>query len=215
MFRAPFPHRGVVAAHASCKSRNVMLLVGVSLLAISCAPHRHIQARRFVPPPQKPFVLPTVPELPVFVRVYDDAERVCSSNCMIWFPAELSAVVGFRMPDLPPPAPPRRPPVVAAPRPAPPPVAVESPASPRLGQIFTAEQLRDYNRAFDDSLARVRMILAVAAGRKLTPQQTGIVARIRTFMMQAEQARQQDLVTAVGLARRADVLAQDLSASLQ
>jgi hypothetical protein len=80
--------------------------------------------------------------------------------------------------------------------------------------MFTADQLREYNRSFDDSLARVRTILAVAAGRKLTAQQAGIVARIRTFMRQAEQARQQDLVTAVGLARRADLLAQDLSASL-
>jgi hypothetical protein len=36
------------------------------------------------------------------------------------------------------------------------------------------------------------------------------VGRIQTFQKQAEQARELDLVTAVNLARRADLLAQDL-----
>jgi len=158
-----------------------------------------------VRPPSRvqPFVLPPKPELPDPVEL--DAKSAAENP-----PEDYSSI-----PTLPPPAAPvKRPVVVAAPRPTPAPVVVEPPPNPRLGQIFTADQLRDYNRAFDDSLARVRTILAVAAGRRLTPQQTGIVARIRTFMMQAEQARQQDLVTAVGLARRADLLAQDLSASL-
>lgn len=187
--------------------------MGLSLLTASCAQHRHIQARSFVPPQQKPFVLPPVPEVPAFDPPSSVGDALCSNCLGDGLPAELNAVA-FRIPVLPPPAPPRRPPVVASPRPAPPPIAVEPPASPRLGQIFTAEQLRDYNRAFDDSIARVRTILAVAGSRRLTTQQAAIVGRIRTFMMQAEQARQQDLVTAVGLARRADLLAQDLSASL-
>jgi hypothetical protein len=82
--------------------------------------------------------------------------------------------------------------------------------TPRLGQIFTAEQLREYNRAVDESLDRVRKVLGVVAGRNLNPEQTEIVSRIQTFQKQAEQAREQDLVTAVNLARRADLLAQDL-----
>jgi hypothetical protein len=115
----------------------------------------------------------------------------------------------------PPPAPQRRPPVVATPRPLPPPPEPTEPApSPRLGQIFTADQSRDYNRALDESLTRVRMVLAAAASRKLTADQDSLVVRIRTFVMQAEQAREQDLVTAVSLARRADLLAQDLAGRL-
>jgi hypothetical protein len=39
---------------------------------------------------------------------------------------------------------------------------------------------------------------------------TSILNRIQTFQKQAEQARDADLVTAVNLARRADLLAQDL-----
>jgi hypothetical protein len=48
------------------------------------------------------------------------------------------------------------------------------------------------------------------AGKALNAEQSEIAERIRTFQKQAEQARDQDLVTAVNLARRADLLAQDL-----
>ena len=105
--------------------------------------------------------------------------------------------------------------MVAAPKPLPPPPEpTELAPSPRLGQIFTADQSRDYNRALDESLTRVRMVLAAAANRRLTADQDSLVVRIRTFVMQAEQAREQDLVTAVSLARRADLLAQDLAGRL-
>jgi hypothetical protein len=89
-------------------------------------------------------------------------------------------------------------------------VPAEVPPAPRLGQIFTAEQLRDYNRAVDESLDRVRRVLGTVAGRNLNPELSAMVSRIQTFQKQAEQAREQDLVTAVNLARRADLLAQDL-----
>jgi hypothetical protein len=115
----------------------------------------------------------------------------------------------------PPEAPPARrgnvattPPKPVPPPPAPPPP--ETPPPPKLGQIFTAEQLRGYNRAIDESLDRVRKTLAAVAGRNLTAEQGEIAERIRTFQKQAEQAREQDLVTAVSLARRADLLAKDL-----
>ena len=86
----------------------------------------------------------------------------------------------------------------------------ETPPLPKLGQIFTAVQLREYNQALDQSLERVRKALAIAAGKNLNANQSEIVNRIRTFQKQAEQAREQDLVTAVNLARRADLLARDL-----
>ena len=81
---------------------------------------------------------------------------------------------------------------------------------PKLGQIFTADQLREYNRSLDESLDRVRRVLGSVAGKNLNPELAQIVGRIQTFQKQAEQAREQDLVTAVNLARRADLLAQDL-----
>ena len=48
------------------------------------------------------------------------------------------------------------------------------------------------------------------AGKNLTVDQKDIAERVKTYALQAEQAREKDLVTAVNLARRADLLATDL-----
>jgi hypothetical protein len=183
-----------------------LLAIVLALAAASCT-RRH--ARVFVPPPARPkpaFVPPPQPQIPNPPQFDADLEEPPVPEADSTFPV---------LP--PPPAPPKRPPVVATPRPAPPPVASEPPEpipSPRLGQIFTADQSREYNRVLDESLTRVRTVLAVAANRRLTSDQDNLVVRIRTFVTQAEQAREQDLVTAVNLARRADLLAQDLAGRL-
>ena len=77
--------------------------------------------------------------------------------------------------------------------------------------MFTAEERRDYNKSIDDSLERVRRALTVLAKKNLNPDQQNEINRISTFQKQAEQAREtQDLTTAVSLAKRAEVLAEDL-----
>jgi len=76
--------------------------------------------------------------------------------------------------------------------------------------MFTAEQAREYNQTLTESFARVDSALARLEGKQLTADQSQTADRIRTFRKQAEQAREQDLVTAVSLARRADRLAKDL-----
>jgi hypothetical protein len=127
---------------------------------------------------------------------------------------ELPPPIATTMPEEPEPAKPAPP----ARRPTPPPRVVtappqpspEQPAPPKLGQIFTANQIREYNRELNEKLGRVRKNMAILAGKNLNPEQAEIANRIRTFQLQAEQAREQDLVTAVNLARRADLLAQDL-----
>ncbi len=115
----------------------------------------------------------------------------------------------------PPQSQPSRPAAQAETSPSTPPAPAPAAPPPRLGQIFTPEQVRDYNRQLDDSLARVRSVLGVAEKRRLTGEQADMVNRIRTFQRQAEQVREQDLVTAVNLASRADLLARDLLAQLQ
>jgi len=86
------------------------------------------------------------------------------------------------------------------------------PAPPRLGPVFTADQRRDYTRTLEESLERVRRALVLLATRNLNAEQTEVREKIITFQRQAEQAREQDLVLAVNLAKRADLLAQDLVA---
>jgi hypothetical protein len=157
--------------------------------------------RAFVPPPVRPRpvaakVVPELPEPPdIEASAYPDLSEV---------PRETGMPAAG-----PPPAPPRPPTpvrVVVAP-PTPP---VEPAPLPKLEQIFTADQLREYNRNIDDSLERVKRVVATVSGRRLNPELTSILNRIQTFQKQAEQARESDLVTAVNLARRADLLAQDL-----
>jgi hypothetical protein len=46
--------------------------------------------------------------------------------------------------------------------------------------------------------------------KSLTTEQTEIVGRIRSFLLQAEQTKEKDLATAVRLAARADLLSRDL-----
>jgi hypothetical protein len=187
--------------------RYLSLVLALSLGTSSCWFERKKPPRVFVPPPPthapKPEVTATQPpELPPAPAI--DAMPEAS------LPLELPV----NIPELaPPPAPPPRrpPPSPRATAPStPPPPAPETTPPPRLGQIFTADQLREYNRSLDESLERVRRVLGMVAGKNLNGEQSEIVSRIQTFQKQAEQAREQDLVTAVNLARRADLLAQDL-----
>ncbi len=176
------------------------LLLALSLGSTSCWFRR--PPRAFLPPPAqpRPVIVTAPPEVPAAPEI--------DANATATLPPDLPST----MPSAPPPpAPLRRPATAAAPRTTPPPAPPpETLPLPRLGQIFTAVQLREYNQTLDQSLEQVRKALAIAAGKTLNADQSEIVNRIRTFQKQAEQAREQDLVTAVNLARRADLLARDL-----
>jgi hypothetical protein len=113
----------------------------------------------------------------------------------------------------PPPPPPQaakpRSPVVAGPKPVPAPVVPETPA-PKIVQLLPAEQQRAITKELDDILDRDERALQTLARRNLAVDQRDRLAQIREYLTQAKQAREQDLVTAVNLARHADTLAKDL-----
>jgi hypothetical protein len=96
------------------------------------------------------------------------------------------------------------------PEPAPPPAP-----APRLGQILTAEQTKEYRRNLESSAERARQALVSIQGKPLTSEQNEMVGRIRSFLQQADQVRDQDLVTAASLAERAHSLARDLLAQMR
>jgi hypothetical protein len=155
----------------------------------------------FTPPPPHPPaklgpppVLPDPPELEVNVGTY-------------WTPEIIAVVPDVIEPPKPVPRP--KPPVVVA-GPKAPQTLPDQPAAPKLGQIFTAEQIREYNKDLDDSLERVRRQLVDLGKKRLSGDDLITMERIRTFQKQAEQARLGDLFEAVSLAHRADALAQDL-----
>jgi hypothetical protein len=180
---------------------RLILILALAAGCSSCRLHKSKPVRVFVPPPVKPQpAAKEIPELPPAPDIEANA-----------YPEVPPVATGASMPAAgPPPPAPRRPaPPRAAVPPQPPPVAEPAPA-PKLGPLFTPEQLREYNRSIEESLDRVKKVLATVAGRSLNPELTSILNRIQTFQKQAEQARESDLVTAVNLARRADLLAQDL-----
>ena len=167
--------------------------------------HHRDHTRVFIPPAPLPKAAPEpVPQLPAPPQ---DVEMAFSLP--LPGSASVTSIVELAPP---PPAPVKRPPPpppkvqATAPPPEPPPVA----PTPKLGQIFTPEQRGGYNQALAESFARVDSALARLEGKHLTAEQSETADRIRTFRKQAEQAREQDLVTAVSLARRADLLAKDL-----
>src|SRR5579862_9229459 len=183
--------------------RLLPFILALSLGSTGCWFQKSTPPRVFVPPPPaaRPSVATTPPELPPPPEIDKPEDATVTGG----IPAAMPPA------EPPPPAPPRRTPPPARANTQPPaPVPPEVQPTPRLGQIFTSEQLREYNRSLDESLDRVRRVLGNVAGRNLNPELAEIVSRIQTFQRQAEQAREKDLVTAVNLARRADLLAQDL-----
>ena len=92
-----------------------------------------------------------------------------------------------------------------------------SPAAdaPNLGDVLTPDQQKQYNTAIDQSLAHAQASLGGLANHQLTEEQQATIAQVQNFIQQAQEKRKTDLAAAKSLAERADVLANDLVASLR
>lgn len=127
-------------------------------------------------------------------------------------------------PQAPPPVPEKKPaPRTARPagrsKPAPPPVETvpqappaETPPAeaPKLGEVLTPQQRQQSVQAFETSRAETRQALAQLEKRSLNKEQAETAARARNFLVQAEGLIETDPRTAAQLAKRAELLAQDL-----
>lgn len=102
----------------------------------------------------------------------------------------------------------------ATPPPAPA-TAAAPPDTPRLGDILTPDQQRQYNTAIDVSLAHAQASLGFISTRQLTKEQQATVLDIQNFIQQAQEKRKNELAAAKSLAERAEVLSHDLVASLR
>ena len=165
----------------------------------SCA---HKAVRVFNPPPlaaKAPEPIPPAPEVA-------SPPEVAFEPVVYDFPRQTDPGSGFPVP------PPARPPRPVANIPKPQPAPNETPSAPalRLSQILTPEESRRNTQELEKYTESVKSSLAKVAGKNLTPELKDIAERVQTYLSQAEQARDQDLVTAVNLARRADLLAKDL-----
>jgi hypothetical protein len=115
----------------------------------------------------------------------------------------------------PPPAPAARKPARSAATPAPGPAASPAPAesSPKLGDILSADQQKQYSASIDQSLSHAQASLNSIRERQLNKDQQAQLEQIRNFLQQAQATRGSDLAGAKSLAERAEVLARDLAAS--
>ncbi|MBL8178226.1 MAG: hypothetical protein JNK48_26360, partial [Bryobacterales bacterium] len=105
-------------------------------------------------------------------------------------------------PDAPKPAAPKPDGAAEDPKPAPQPV--------KLGVILSPEQTRELARRLDTAIEHTRSSIVLIEGKLLTKEQTETLGRIRSFLAQAEQTREEDLAGSVSLAERADLLSRDL-----
>jgi hypothetical protein len=168
----------------------------------SCGFHFHKAPHAYTPPPlvaKAPAPIPPVPEIA-------PPPEVAFEPAVYDFPRQTDP--SLRFPELPPPRP-TRPPAANIPKPQPPP---ENPpvAAPKLAQILTPEESRRNTQELEQYVESVKRALTKLTGKNLNAEQRDTARLIQTFLTQAEQAREQDLVTAVNLARRADLLAKDL-----
>ncbi|MBZ5604527.1 MAG: hypothetical protein LAO79_19670 [Acidobacteriia bacterium] len=179
------------------------VVLALSSLCSSCLFKK--SPRSFTPPPPQ-----SQPRLPTTQPVVTSPPPLIAGDPSGNIPSAPATIPEIPAPPAPKP-PVRGRPVPTQPKPAQATPPAEQPPPPRLGQIFAPEELRQYNRAIDDSLNRVKRALEILAHKSLNPDQQVEVSRIATFQKQAEQARDaQDMLTAVSLAQRADTLAQDL-----
>ena len=86
----------------------------------------------------------------------------------------------------------------------------EAPGAGNITEILTPQERQELTQEFSRSLSSAQRGLAVAATRSLTLDQFETMELARSFVAQAERARNSDLTLAVQLARRADLLAQEL-----
>jgi hypothetical protein len=118
------------------------------------------------------------------------------------------------------PAPAARKPTHPTPAPAPaaasstpPPSAAPAAPAPKLGDILTPDEQKQYNAAIDQSLSRAQASLNSVGGRQLSKDQQAQLEQIRNFIAQAQGTRGSDPAGAKSLSERAEVLARDLAAS--
>jgi hypothetical protein len=86
---------------------------------------------------------------------------------------------------------------------------------PQLEPLMSDVQQRAYNMAIDNLVARARRNIQYARRHSLNARQRERVAQAATFMLQAVEARKQDLTAAKSLAERAELLSREVLSELQ
>ena len=81
---------------------------------------------------------------------------------------------------------------------------------PSLQPILGSREIQERNQRIQTYLDKARLIVLRAERSQLNEQQKQLIAQVRTFLQQAEDARKVDLMRAENLAERAEVLSRGL-----
>jgi hypothetical protein len=87
--------------------------------------------------------------------------------------------------------------------------------SANLGQLLSPAERAQLDHEMSQSLINARRNLAVVSGANLNPSLAEKRKLVQAFIVRAERTRQSDLTLAAQLARRAELLAQSLAASVR
>ena len=94
-----------------------------------------------------------------------------------------------------------------------PPAPAPAAPPPKLGDVLTPDEQKQYSASIDQSLSHAQASLSAVGPKQLTKDQQAEVEQIRNFIQQAQDPRGSDPAGAKSLAERAEVLARDLAAS--
>jgi hypothetical protein len=189
----------------SCERRRwalVLIAVCLPLLLSSCA-SRRADASPPTPAPITPTPTVTAPISVTQTQVQLPPPQPVPEAAIPARPPT-TAIVG---PERPPASP-------ESPAPSAPPTAVEppapTPAVPQLGRLLTADQRREYNRVINQNVLAAQASLDSLQQRPLREAQRSAIERVRSFLVQVEEARRSDLELARSLSDRARLLAEDM-----
>ena len=187
----------------------LLLTLIAGLACTGCFGTAKKPAKRFVPPPApRANAVPTAkPFTAEMMAIPPDAEPES---------VEFASVVPVQLPMPLVPKPVQRPAARITPPPAAPAPVIPTPPAPgpQLGELLSPGDRKQAEIDFLAMVQRARGSLERTEKRPLTAGQRDTVERIRVFLTQAENEKNRDIATAVQLARRADLLGQDLLRSL-
>lgn len=98
--------------------------------------------------------------------------------------------------------------------PTPAPEPAQAASSARLSEILSPERKAELSNSLNHSLAIANKVLTRIQTHSLTPDQSDKAGLVRMFATRAEAARESDLAVAALLAKRAQLLAESLAASI-
>lgn len=185
----------------------LLLVLAGAAVSSGCWWRKAKAAPRPAPPPPAVSTAPAKPEpLPPAPKVEPARTVTTLPGPPVAPPSE---------PSKPEPTTPRR--RTRAPAPVPEQAATPEPPEPvpQLVPLLKAEDQEKYKREIDALLRSTEESLARIGDRRLDERQQLDLVRARTFLGQARELRETDLVLALSLAQRASVLAQNVANAIR